>query len=82
MVRKPINQLAVEETIEFLKKSSLGETPYTRGGLIARLAVLYVKAFAACDEATKIAAEDYLEFLLNKGSVEDKMLVAALYHPD
>ncbi len=81
MKRKLITELTVEETIAELKKTSLNQTPYTRGGLVARLVVIYAKAFTAGDVNTQQEAEDHLEFFLNHGSEEIKALVAALYVP-
>ena len=81
MKRKPIIELTAAETIAELKKTSLNQTSYTCGGLVARLVVIYTKAFTSGDVNTQQEAEDHLEFLLNHGSEEVKALVAALYVP-
>jgi len=79
--RKTLKELTVGEVIELLKKSpkKLRKTPHTRIGLIAWLFILYTKAFTACDRKARERAGDYLEWLRNNGSDDEKILLTGLH---
>ena len=77
--RKSIDSLMAAEAIELLKKSSeeLRQTPYTRGGLIMRLVILGSGALTTSDSQTRTQAVEYLKFLLQHGSYEDRAFVGS-----
>ena len=79
---KIISALSVDETIALLKQSpeQLQKTSYTRGGLIIHLvSTSYKTSFTLHDQADHKKAKDFLAFLLQEGSEEDKRTVALVY---
>lgn len=76
MARPLITELTADETIVLLDllPEELRQTPYTRGGLIIELAILWYKTspLVSSDTESHRKAEEYLKRLVREGSREDK----------